>query len=74
MRPEELVAFFRARENAANNWQDILASFKRLDPNDGNFYMLSVNKGTPDETRSRFLTYNEALAVIMEQIRKSDAK
>ena len=45
--------------------------FKQFDPNDGNFYMLSTDKGTGDETRTRFLTHAEALAVIMEQIKKS---
>jgi hypothetical protein len=71
---EEFKAILRQRKEehgtSFSSWQDVLLQFKKFNPNDGNFYMLSVNKGTPDEARSRFLTYAETLETIIKEVEK----
>lgn len=53
-----------------HNWESVLDALKKLDPNDGNYYMITVDKGTADEARTRFLSYTQAYAYATEQIFK----
>lgn len=75
MNIEELRTFFRAREEkpqtSFKTWQDVFEQFKKFDPNDGCFYMLTTDKSTVNEARSRFLTHAEAMKVIMDELEKS---
>lgn len=73
---ESAKEFFRQRiaTEGFSNWSDVLESFKRNNPKDGCFYMLTTNKGTGNEMRSRFLTHAEALQTIMYEIEKSKIK
>ena len=74
---EDVRTFFRQRLAAPeaklnlSDWEYALEQLKKRDPNDGNFYMLTANKGTPHEARSRFLTHAEAMQTIMYEIEKA---
>lgn len=54
-----------------SNWERVLDQLKTYDPNDGNFYILTTNKGTDNESRSRFLSHQEALLTINYLIEKN---
>jgi hypothetical protein len=70
---EEIKTLFRDRERSAD-WQRVLEEFKKYSSGDGNFYMFAANKETNKETRSRFLTYAEAMEVILYEIEKSKVR
>lgn len=46
------------------NWEFLRDLLEKLDANDGNWYMIVVNKGLPDEYRTKFMTYREAKELI----------
>lgn len=63
---EDVKEKFRARiaTDGYTNWKDVLEKFKTFDRTNGCYYMLTSNKGKPNEFRSRFLTYDEALQLL----------
>lgn len=52
------------------DWSRILQELQAYNPKDGNFYIITVNKGKDDEYRTRFLTYNEAMDIIKLALEK----
>lgn len=52
------------------DWSRILQELQACNPKDGNFYIITVNKGKDDEYRTRFLTYNEAMDIIKLALEK----
>lgn len=55
-------------KNAFSSWTEVYSQMKLFDPNDGNYYIFSTSKGTEHESRTRFLTYSEAIDFIQRQI------
>lgn len=79
MKPEELKTFFinlgaRNQQQPFKTWNQLLQYFNTLDPKDGCAYMISSDKGTDNEKRSRFLTHTEALEVIITEVEKENAR
>jgi hypothetical protein len=65
--------FKRANENSgllSFDWQSILEQLQKCDPNDGNFYIITLNKGTPDEYRTRFMTFQETKELVIMALEK----
>lgn len=48
--PTDLLSF---------DWESIKSILDKCPPDDGNFYMLTFNKGQPTEYRMKFLPYQE---------------
>ena len=74
MSAEKAAGFFRAKESLndtdvrnISDWEAILVKLKSYDPNDGNFYMIRNTS-----SRSRFLTYTEAVELITYVIEKKN--
>ncbi len=65
---------FRARKTGAEllefDWQSVLEQLNKCDPKEECFYMITLNKGTPDEYRTRFMTYKETLELVMLALEK----
>lgn len=59
---EDAKAHFKSRDRHSK-WLSVLNDLKSFgDKND--WYMVCVNKGTSDEQRTRFMTYNEAIKFV----------
>ena len=52
------------------DWKSILDQLNQCDPKEECFYMITLNKGTPDEYRTRFMTYQEMLEMVMLALEK----
>ncbi|MDE1833833.1 MAG: hypothetical protein KGH64_00685 [Candidatus Micrarchaeota archaeon] len=52
-------------------WEQVLEQFKKYSSKDNHYYMLTVNKGSENEERTRFLTYAEALKKITYEVEKA---
>jgi len=52
------------------DWQGTLAQLQKSDPKGGEFFMIVINKGQDDEYRTRFMTYQETLELIMIALEK----
>lgn len=52
------------------DWQYVLEQLGKCDPKEECFYMITLNKGTPDEYRTRFMTYKETLELVMLALEK----
>lgn len=65
---------FRLRKKSPDllnfDWQSVLAQLEQCDPNEGCFFMITLNKGTEDEYRTRFLNYQEAKELIQLALEK----
>jgi hypothetical protein len=46
------------------DWQSLWDMLEKLDPKDGVWYIITINKGQPNEYRTKFLTYQEAKDLI----------
>lgn len=46
------------------DWKSLQDLLDKMDPNDGVWYMITINKGTPNEYRTKFMTYQEARDLI----------
>lgn len=65
--PEEKKSVF-------SNWEELYDRFKKYDKKKNCFYMLTTDKGSGGEKRTKFLTYDEALETILYEIEKHKAK
>jgi hypothetical protein len=54
-----------------SNWKDVLEEVRKDSPGSGNWYIITKNKGTPDEERTRFLTYAEVVGLLQIKLRVS---
>jgi len=65
---------FRLRKKSPEllnfDWQSVLDQLNKCDPNDGCFFMITLNKGTEDEYRTRFMSYTETLELVMLALEK----
>ena len=52
------------------DWQSVLNQLNKCDPKSGDFYLIVTNKGQDDEYRTKFLTYQEALELVMLALEK----
>lgn len=52
------------------DWQGVLNQLRDCDPNSEDFYMIVTNKGQDDEYRTRFMTYQETLELVMLALEK----
>lgn len=52
------------------DWQSVLDQLNKCDPKSGDFYIITTNKGQPDEYRTRFMTYQETLELVMLALEK----
>ena len=52
------------------DWQGVLEQLQKSDPKGGEFFMIVINKGQDDEYRTRFMTYQETLELIMIALEK----
>lgn len=52
------------------DWERILKELQACDPKDGSFYIITVNKGKEDEYRTRFMTHQETLEIVMLALEK----
>jgi hypothetical protein len=52
------------------DWQSVLDQLNKCDPKSGDFYLIVTNKGKDDEYRTKFLTYQEALELVMLALEK----
>lgn len=52
------------------DWQSVLDQLNKCDPKSGDFYMIVTNKGQDDEYRTRFMTHQETLELVMLALEK----
>jgi hypothetical protein len=52
------------------DWEGVLKQLQQCDPNSGDFYLIVTNKGQDDEYRTKFMTYQEALELVMLALEK----
>lgn len=52
------------------DWKSILDQLNKCDPKNGDFYIITTNKGQGDEYRTRFMTYQETLELVMLALEK----
>ena len=52
------------------DWESVKEQLLKCNPNDGNYYMISFNKGRDDEYRTRFMPYQEALSLVFLALEK----
>jgi hypothetical protein len=52
------------------DWQSMLEQLNKSDPKSGDFFMIVTNKGKDDEYRTKFMTYQETLELIMLALEK----
>lgn len=52
------------------DWQGILEQLRKADPKCDDFFMVVINKGQPDEYRTRFMTYQETMELVMLALEK----
>lgn len=46
------------------NWEMLRDMLHKMDPKEDVWYMITVNKGHPDEYRTKFMTYHDAKELI----------
>lgn len=56
------------------SWYSVLNEIRSYPKDDTNFFMIAMNKETPDETRTRFMTRTEAMAHALYEIEKEKHK
>lgn len=65
---------FRLRKKSPEllnfDWQSVLDQLNKCNPKEECFYMITLNKGTADEYRTRFMTYAETLELVMLALEK----
>lgn len=65
---------FRLRKKSPElldfDWQSVLEQLNKCDPKEECFYMITLNKGTEDEYRTRFMTYKETLELVIMALEK----
>jgi hypothetical protein len=52
------------------DWEAIHNQLKAADPKSDGFYMIVVNKGKPDEYRTRFMNHQEAMELVCMALEK----
>lgn len=52
------------------DWQSILEQLNKAGPKSNDFFMIVINKGQADEYRTRFMTYQETLELVMLALEK----
>lgn len=52
------------------DWQSVLDQLNKCDPKSGDFYIITTNKGQDNEYRTRFMTYQETLELVMLALEK----
>ena len=52
------------------DWQGILEQLHKADPKGSDFFMVVINKGQGDEYRTRFMTYQETMELVMIALEK----
>ena len=52
------------------DWESLATLMKSYDSKEGVWYMITYNKGMPDEYRTRFMPYQEALDMILYALEK----
>ena len=70
-----MFSFTKRQRPAAMNllnfdWQGILEQLHKADPKGGEFFLIVINKGQEEEYRTRFMTYQETLELIMVALEK----
>ena len=46
------------------DWEKLRDMLEKMDPKEDVWYMITVNKGLPDEYRTKFMTYQDAKELI----------
>jgi hypothetical protein len=46
------------------DWEKLRDMLDKMDPKEDAWYMITVNKGQPDEYRTKFMTYQDAKDLI----------
>lgn len=69
---------FRLRKKSPEllnfDWKSVLDQLSKCNPNEECFYMITLNKGTEDEYRTRFMTYQETLELVMLAMEKKNLR
>lgn len=69
-----MLRMLRRSTEASNlldfDWKSVLEQLRKDDPKSGDFYLIVLNKGTPDEYRTRFMTYQETMELIIMALEK----
>lgn len=52
------------------DWESVLAQLRKSDPKGGEFFLIVTNKGQDDEYRTKFMTYQETLELVMLALEK----
>lgn len=69
---------FRLRKKSPEllnfDWKSVLDQLNKCNPNEECFYMITLNKGTEDEYRTRFMTYQETLELVMLAMEKKNLR
>ena len=52
------------------DWQSVLEQLQKCDPKGGEWFIIVTNKGQDDEYRTRFMTYQETLELVMLALEK----
>lgn len=51
------------------SWQKVYQEVLKDNPGTGTWYIITKNKGTPNEERTRFLTYVEVVQLLQIKLR-----
>lgn len=52
------------------DWENVRALLASYDPKEEVFYMITVNKGKDDEHRTKFMTWQETMELVMFALEK----
>lgn len=61
---EDVANIIKARVRNNAKRKIMISLLKKHSPKDTSYYVFIFNKGTKEETRSRFLTFGEAIGLI----------
>jgi hypothetical protein len=56
------------------DWQSILDQLNKVSAKDECFYMITLNKGQDGEYRTKFMTYQETLELVMLALEKKNLR
>lgn len=52
------------------DWKSVLEQLRQCDPKEECFFMITLNKGQESEYRTRFMTYQETMELVMLALEK----
>jgi hypothetical protein len=52
------------------DWEAVLDQLNKSDPKSGEWFIIAINKGKEDEYRTRFMTYQETMELVILALEK----